>query len=340
VPPEPRREVIDAYWHLAAERQRIFFRRLAGNPGPWTDDPVLASFKFCNAYRASDRVSQYLIREVIYTGRPYTSEDHLLRIILFRLFSKPSTWQLLCASHGDVTWAELKRDNYGDTLDDAFAAGNRLYTGAFILCATSAYGHVRKHRNHLALVEHMLGRGRLLTSVARARSLADLYDALLEFPLIGPFMAYQLAIDINYSELCDFSESECAVAGPGARRGIAKCFSDTRGWDDEQVILWMTEHQEQEFARREVEFPSLYGRRLQAIDIQNLFCELDKYARVAFPQLRSNRSRIKARFSATGTLPPPFYPPKWGLDTRTYAEGTDEQRSMGREVLAKQLALI
>src|SRR5438094_843323 len=56
--------VYETYWRFAAERQRIFFSRLAGDPAPWTVDPILGSYKFTNAYRASDRVSQYLIRNV------------------------------------------------------------------------------------------------------------------------------------------------------------------------------------------------------------------------------------------------------------------------------------
>jgi hypothetical protein len=58
--------VYDSYWRFAAERQQVFFRRLEGLAPPWTDDPVLLAHKFTNAYRASDRISQYLIRRVIY----------------------------------------------------------------------------------------------------------------------------------------------------------------------------------------------------------------------------------------------------------------------------------
>ena len=313
--PVARPEVIDAYWRLAAERQKVFFRRLEGQAPPWTEDPILTEYKFCNAYRASDRVSQYLIREVIYADGEYSSEDQLLRIVLFRLFSKPESWELLRGAFDDITCETFRPDIYGAVLDNAMAAGRKLYTGAFILCATRAFGHERKHRNHLALLELMLRPNELPLAVSRARSLRDLYEALARYPLIGPFMAYQLATDINYSELCEFSESEYAVAGPGARRGIAKCFTDRKGWDDARVIAWMTERQAYEFDRRGIDFMSLYGRPLQAIDIQNLLCELDKYARVAFPSLTSNRSRIKARFTPTGPLSTPFYPPKWDLDT-------------------------
>lgn len=66
-PAEPS-EVFDTYWRFAVKRQEIFFQRLEGEAPPWTTDPVLTKYKFTNAYRASDRVSQYLIRYVIYQG--------------------------------------------------------------------------------------------------------------------------------------------------------------------------------------------------------------------------------------------------------------------------------
>src|SRR5580693_3997884 len=58
-------KVFWTYWKFAVERQAIFFRRFRG-PRPWTLDPILTAFKFTNVYRASDRVSQHMIREVAY----------------------------------------------------------------------------------------------------------------------------------------------------------------------------------------------------------------------------------------------------------------------------------
>ena len=69
-PPTPT-IVYDTYWKFAVERQNIFFRRIEKpNAAIWTDDSILGQHKFTNAYRASDRVSQYLIRSVIYDGDP------------------------------------------------------------------------------------------------------------------------------------------------------------------------------------------------------------------------------------------------------------------------------
>src|SRR5476651_2489302 len=85
--------VYDTYWRFAAERQEIFFARAAGKLPPWTDDEILAEFKFTNAYRAADRVSQFLIRHVIYDDeRPPDNEDVFFRTMLFKLFNKIETW--------------------------------------------------------------------------------------------------------------------------------------------------------------------------------------------------------------------------------------------------------
>ena len=46
------------------------------------------------AYRASDRVSQYLIRNVIYR-HDQGPEEVFFRIMLFKLFNKIETWELL-----------------------------------------------------------------------------------------------------------------------------------------------------------------------------------------------------------------------------------------------------
>jgi len=106
------------------------------------------------------------------------------------------------------------------------------------------------------------------------------------------------------------------VAGTGALDGIAKCFAETGGRSPEEIIHWAAERQETEFARLGLVFRDLFGRRLQPIDCQNLFCEISKYARVAHPDVvgLSGRTRIKQAYRAlTSPMPEPFFPPKWGL---------------------------
>jgi len=313
-----REDLYRAYWTFAAERQRIFERRVAGAPAPWTADPILARYRFTNAFRMSDRVTQFLIAEVIYAHPEMPAEDLVVRIVLARLFSKPETWRAIEDRLGPFRRATLRDRRLPALLGELQAAGP-IYTSAFILCATPAYGYDRKYLNHLALVRDMVRR-RLTRAVARARRLKDIYDALLGFPLIGPFMAYQIAIDINYSELVDFSENEFTVPGPGAERGIRKVFPTAGRREMPGIIDRMVHEQQEACSDLGIEPPTLFGHPLRAIDCQNLFCELDKYARVRFPELRSNRTRIKARFSPS---PEPiwlFYPPKWGINERLPAQ--------------------
>ncbi len=310
--PRIRPHVFTAYWHLAAERQRIFNARADEPSGPWTDDPILATFKFCNSFRASDRVTQDLIRDVIYAADDLDERDLLMRIVIFRLFSRTETWRLLEREAGPLRAATFDPDRLGRILDEAMARGETLYTAAFILAPHPAFGYTRKHRNHLALVDAMLSAG-VAERVRDAPSLRAVFAELMRWPMVGPFMAYQLAIDLNYSPLIDHSENAFSVAGPGAVRGLTKVFEDLNGWSMEDAIHWLVERQSDVEGVVGIKPPTLFGRTLHAIDCQNLLCEIDKYSRVAFPELLSNRRRIKQRFRPSAEPLELRYPPKWKL---------------------------
>ena len=331
--PSTRRPVFEAYWRFAAERQRIFEARLTNPAGPWTEDPILARYKFCNTFRASDRVSQYLISRVIYdpAARDLPPEDVFLRAILFRLFSKESTWEALEEATGGVRRETLDTERLGDLLD-SLRRDRSIYTAAFILCAHNAYGHSAKHRNHLELVRRMFAPGALGARLARAKRLEDVFNALCEWPMIGAFMGYQLAIDLNYSDQLAFDENDFTVPGPGAVRGLKKVFSDFGGRTPSQLIMSMVDQQEEHFDRLGLTWNGLFGRRLHAIDCQGLFCETDKYARVAFPELASNRVRIKQEFRGPQGPIELFYPPKWRINDRIPALTASESSPSSQQL--------
>lgn len=313
--------VYDGYWQFAAERQRIFFRRLHGEAYPWTRDRVLSRYKFTNAYRASDRTSQHLIRHVIYRDDlPGSAREVFFRIIVFKLFNRIETWNLLEQALGAITAEDYRFQHYDSVLMQAMSAGRRIYSAAYIMPPGSSFGRPKKHQNHLLLVERML-KDELPERLAETRTMQEGFDRLRTYPIVGDFLAYQLITDINYSEITDFNEMDFVVPGPGARDGLAKCFADPGGLNEPELIRFMAERQEREFQRLGVDFLTLWGRRLQLVDCQNLFCEIGKYARVAFPQVpgRSNRKRIKQKFVPTFTPMELFYPPKWKLNERVAA---------------------
>jgi hypothetical protein len=150
----------------------------------------------------------------------------------------------------------------------------------------------------------------------------DAFELLRSYPTIGDFLAYQYATDINYSTVTNFDEMAFTAPGPGARDGIRKCFSELGGLNEGEVIKLVADRQEKEFQRLGLEFWSLWGRPLQLIDCQNLFCEVDKYARIMHPEISgiTGRTRIKQKYQSNFSPIAYWYPPKWHLNERIAAE--------------------
>jgi hypothetical protein len=205
-------EVYQTYWRFAAERQAVFFRRIEG-VRPLTDDPILARYKFCNAYRASDRVSQYLVRNVIYLHDQSPSEI-VFRTLLFKLFNKIETWERLERELGTPCYGTFEVERYAALLEKALAAGEAIYSAAYIMPSGSGdFEDGRKHRSHLRLLEKMM-QDRLAGRLGECRTMRQAFDLIRTYPMIGDFLAYQYVTDINYSTVTDFSEMQFVVPGP------------------------------------------------------------------------------------------------------------------------------
>ena len=306
--------VFDTYWKFAAKRQEIFMKRVNGDAPPWTDDSIIKEHRFTNVYRASDRVSQYLIKEVIYKGSK-DPEEVIFRIFLFKIFNKIDTWENIQKMVGEIKWKSYSFEKYSRALESQIKNKQSIYSAAYIMPSPN-FGLLKKYQNHLRLIEYMF-KDSFPKKLLKTKSLKEVYELLLSYPSFGKFLAFQFAIDLNYSELINFSEMDFVVAGPGARNGIKKCFVDSGGLTYEEIILEMTNRASEEFSRLALKFKNLWGRELQLIDCQNLFCEVDKYSRIAHPDILGevNRVKIKQKYKKNLGKIPQMYPPKWRLNT-------------------------
>jgi hypothetical protein len=306
----------NTYWKFAAERQNIFFKRFNGESYPWTKDGILNQYKFTSVYRAADRVSQYLIKNVIYKGSQ-KPEEIFFRIMLFKIFNRISTWEVLESEFGRISLKNYSFEKFSKVLSEVMQNSIPIYSAAYIMASgRSTFGYARKHQNHLKLIELMI-REKVPYKLQNCKSMSEAYILLHSYPTIGDFLAYQYVTDINYSTLTNFSEMEFVKAGPGAKDGIVKCFKDFGGYSFEDIIHLMAENQEKEFDKLNLDFQNLWGRNLQLIDCQNIFCEVDKYSRVAHPEIDgySHRTRIKQKYSLQKNEPIDFnFPPKWGIN--------------------------
>lgn len=307
--------VYSIYWKFAAQRNDIFQRRLRQESPPWTADTVLRENKFTNVFRASDRVSQQLIR-IQYEAADQRPENIFFITMLFKLFNKIETYLFLEQTFGELNYSKFEITKFDCELTNRLASGCRIYSAAYIMpSAGSVFQFKFKHSNHLALLERMLA-DQLPLKIQKCKTLEDVYRLMLSYPSIGPFLAFQFTIDLNYSNLVDFSETDFVVAGPGAVNGIHKCFSSLGDYTYEEVIKWIYDEQQRECEALGINCPDLYGRPMQLIDCQNLFCETDKYLRATHPQLNgtSGRSRIKQKYHTIHAPIAYFFPPKWGIN--------------------------
>ncbi len=114
--------------------------RLAGSTMPWTTDPILQNFRFTNPYRASDRVSQYLIRHILYEGSQDPVEI-LFRTALFRLFNKIETWEYLVNKLGEITYSEFEIPRFARIFNRMASLSGYIYSSAYIFPSPNLGSH-------------------------------------------------------------------------------------------------------------------------------------------------------------------------------------------------------
>jgi hypothetical protein len=309
------------YWKFAFERHQIYLKRLRGESPPWTDDSILREKKFTSTFRAADRTSQYCIKQVIYEGGSMEPEEVVFRGFLFKSFNKIETWELLTKALGPLTWKTFDQAKYSAVLDAAKARKHVIFNAAYMQRPQTGSDLVGKHNRYLALVEDLMRSG-VTGRLQSAGTYQEAYRVLRDFPspALGDFTAMQWLTDINYSEVLNFSENEFIIPGPGALDGINKCFGLSLSKDRPQdlidataIIEMCVDSQEDFFRQYGFEPVTLFGRRLHLIDCQSLFCETDKFSRIARPEFNLRRTEIKQNFEPSGPLALPYFPPKWGI---------------------------
>lgn len=308
-------EALGVYWKFARARQDLYLARLRGGIAPEPSDVVLATNRFTNAFRASDRVSQYLISKVIYDGVSRPFEDEFARVILFKLFNRISTWESLQSVVGPLSAKKVLDGRVADAVEHLSRQG-RVYSAAYIM-PPPRHLHGCKARRHAILLAQMIADG-VPARVKQAKTMSEVFKVLRGVPSIGPFLAYQYAIDLNYGPSLSHSENSFVTPGPGALRGLRKCYSDLGDLSPSDAIRFTRDSMLQESSRANVTPPDLFGRRPTLIDLQNLFCEVDKYTRVARPDLCGEvpGARIKQRYVANPEPISSWFPPDWKLNER------------------------
>lgn len=262
---------------------------------PWINDHILREYRFTNVRREHDRETKWLIKHI--TSNPDVSySDKLLNVILFRLFNKHETSELI---HQPIRFKELQKNpnKYRKILDSAKDLGQSLYTGVFFttgmrqgvqatLIEAGLPGDFSG--NDLVLFVNYINQDGIVESIDQAKDQKAVFTALCKYKGLGSFLAYQIFVDFTYIDEFPFSENEFTVAGPGCKKGLDMLFKDKDGMSYEECVFWVRDNIETAFEEhlgKSLDPHRLFAdlpeedRCLNVMSLENCFCELSKYIR-------------------------------------------------------------
>lgn len=321
------------YLYFVSERMNIFWKRKEGASAPYTSNEILSKNKFTNVYRSLDRVSQYLISNVIYNGKEYSREGMFKRILIFKHFNMIETWDMIIERFGDID-ENTDFKELGKFLEEKINSGMTIYSNAYMVtsafmkpnCSTyteyNLEGETIKHICYFKIFEEYLYNRGNAKKILESKTMKELFERLCDVPGFGKFIAMQYCIDLNYSEIFDFSENDFIVQGPGAERGINRCFDFVGKPDYPVVIEWvkdnlfdLLEEYKGKYPELNFCFKQLPNRKPTLIDIQNCFCETDKFMRgMGIKQEGVNGKRVKNVFVKNNKEIEYKFPKKWGVE--------------------------
>ena len=258
--------MLATYEDMVMERHRIWLRRQAQDPPPWTDNQILRNLKMTNMFRVLDPGSQFVLTDLM-TDHP---ADFLARCVFYRITNLPSTWRAMRDQFGRYPVAQdfLKYDQVlAKFLAEYRARGNRIFSGAYIIIPNPGQAG-DKMVDALGLVKFFIENK--AEDFFFATSQEERFNILKSTKGLGRFLAMQILTDWGYGQSVN-RENKFIVAGPGAARGAAILnpgVSPEATIKDLAFRVWWGDPLVQ-----------INGWGLGLMNTQNTLCEFSKYVR-------------------------------------------------------------
>lgn len=272
-------------WSWIKERESIRVLKESGSLPPWTSDPILAKYRFCNVRREDDRVTIWIRKNI---REPFVKHPFLwLMLCIARQINWPPTLLELIEMN---VWPSDKAFNprhITGVLNDRKDRGEKVYTGAYMISAP----HQKGSDKQAYIAETVIG-----DLWRRRHGFVDFFNVFYETgsePTLqeahknimlskgwGQFMAYQAVVDMRFTKLLRNAPDRLnwAAAGPGTLRGLNRLharevnvpLSQEQALKEMRVIYDVVQEQ----TRVKMDFS----------DVPNILCEHDKYQRVLLGQ--------------------------------------------------------
>ncbi len=283
--PRPTAENVcsrEALLYFTWEREVIRIVKERGGEKPYSRDPIFQTYKFTNIHRRDDRVSKWILREIINLN---LKDKHLwFTLLIARLINWPPTLEKLI--YEDIIPCppeDFDAKEFSKVIESYKKEVPKVYGSAYMIYPTKK--GIGKTKSYL------LGKYIIADVVEKASDISyelwrededctiEKFVSLLSGCFgISTFMAGQVAADLTYAKgHLDRAEDVYTYApiGPGSSRGLnyllgRKPFA---GWDQES------------FNSELINISNLIAEELKINDltlhdVQNVMCEYSKYCRV------------------------------------------------------------
>lgn len=269
-------------------------------PRHLTEDPVMGFFKFCNVYRELDRVTVWIKEHI---REPYADHPNLWYMLAAaRYINWPPVLDMLIDTKGAWPDTSIFRPSLMTAaLEGWRSTGKKTETGAYMIRAESDpkapwYSWSKqRYVSEVVLGKLWAARHDWQHFMDGDETLQGTWEYFQDkhFTGWGPFMAYQVVVDLRWTRyLIGAPDIQTwAALGPGSKRGLNRLHGrDPKApLSQERGLEEMLELRQMQFDHPELLAPWMHTIDLS--DIQNCLCETDKWIRV-----RNGEGRPRAMY--------------------------------------------
>jgi len=268
--------LFDELIEFVNEREQVRLNKDSGFLQPYTLDPILAKYRFCNVRRRDDRVSKWLLT---YYYRNVQG-DVWFRALLARLINWPPT--LLYLMDNLVIPRRAEEFNpylFIEAMKHLESKGEKVYSSAYIVYPTMVKGNTKSVNLAEYIIAPIIKIAPQIRGAIASGSIKHTTNAMAQSFGIQTFIAGQVSADLTYlrGQLDNAIDLySWAPMGPGSQRGLNRLH-------ERKLLKTITEKQfNQELieARDVIINSNNRFKDLTLHDVQNVFCEFDKYQRV------------------------------------------------------------
>lgn len=266
----------EAFLYFVWEREAIRLARENGFEKPWTIDPILEKYRFCNIRRRDDRLTQWLIKNV-YEPRQ-SSNDLWFIAAICRLINWPPTISKLNLWMALPDRAEeFDTMRFVSVIEDIIEEGEKAYGGAYMTYPGRETGSTKSEFIAKRILEPLILIAPEVRKAVGSNYVENVVDILASSFGLNTFLAGQVAADLTYfdNQLGEaYDLYEFAPIGPGSQEGLNYLMSNKKGTQWRQIEFNRTLR----VANQKIK-DACGIMDLTLHDVQNCMCEASKYFR-------------------------------------------------------------